>query len=142
MSEAGINAAIAGHLGVPIIMISGDDAATAEAVRVIGDMETAVVKWAYSFHSAKTLTPEAGYEVIAEKTAAAIRRIEDFRPYRLEAPIRLDVRSKNYRPAEVLSYLSIVERTGSHEVRFVGEDMLEVSKFLEFLLTYSPSLSP
>ena len=142
MSEAAINAAIAGHFGVPVILISGDDAATEEAVRVIGPMETAVVKWAYGFHSAKSLTPAAAYELIGEKVGAALARIDDFEPYRLETPIRVDVRFKNYRPAEVLDFLSIVERTGSHEIRFEGQDMPEVSRFLEFMLTYSPGLSP
>jgi D-amino peptidase len=52
------------------------------------------------------------------------------------------VRFKNYRPAEVLSYLPIVERTDAHSIKFVGKDMIEVSKFLEFILTYEPSLAP
>jgi hypothetical protein len=41
-----------------------------------------------------------------------------------------------------LSYLSIIERTDSHSVRFTGKDMIEISKFLEFIMTYSPSLEP
>jgi D-amino peptidase len=59
MPEAGINAAIAGHFNVPVIMISGDDAIVKEATDLLGNVEGAVVKWAISFHSAKTLTPEA-----------------------------------------------------------------------------------
>ncbi|HIF21327.1 MAG TPA: hypothetical protein EYQ27_05325 [Gemmatimonadetes bacterium] len=43
MLEASINAAIAGDFGVPVVMISGDDAVVDEARRVIGDMEGAVV---------------------------------------------------------------------------------------------------
>jgi len=35
-----------------------------------------------------------------------------------------------------------VERPDSHSIRFMGKDMLEVSRFLEFLTTYSPSLEP
>lgn len=142
MPEAGINAAIAGHFGVPVIMISGDDAIVKEAQKLLGDIEGAVVKWAYSFHSARTLTPEAAYELIREKVKKAIARIEDFKPYRLKTPIQLDVRFKNYRPSEVLSYLPIVERTDSHSIRFVGKDMIEISRFLEFVLNYSPSLEP
>jgi D-amino peptidase len=142
MPEAGINAGIAGHFDVPVIMISGDDAVVEEVEALLGDVESAVVKWAYSFHSARTLTPEAGYELIRDKVTAAMARIEDFQPYKLETPIRLDVRFKNYRPSEVLSYLSIVERTDSHSIRFVGKDMIEVSKFLEFMLTYDASLQP
>ena len=142
MPEAGLNAAIAGHFNVPVIMISGDDAIVKEAGALLGGVEGAVVKWAYGFHSARTLMPEAAYELIRQKVKQAIGRIKDFKPYKIKAPVQLDVRFKNYRPSEVLSYLSIIERTDSHSVRFMGKDMIEVSKFLEFIMTYSPSLEP
>ena len=142
MSEAGLNAAIAGHFNVPVIMISGDDAVVKETQALLGDVEGAVVKWASGFHSAKTLMPEAGYELIREKVKRAMGRIKDFKPYKLAGPIQLDVRFKNYRPSEVLSYLSIVERTDAHSIRFTGKDMIEVSKFLEFIVTYDPALEP
>lgn len=140
--EAGINAAIAGHFGVPVIMISGDDAVVEEVRGLLGDIEAAVVKWAIGFHSARTLMPATALELIRERVGAALARIEEFEPYRPRTPITLDVRFKNYRPAEVLAYLPIVERTDAHSIRFVGEDMVEVSRFLEFLLTYEPSLAP
>ena len=142
MPEAGLNAAIAGHFNVPVIMISGDDAIVKEAGALLGGVEGAVVKWAYGFHSARTLMPEAAYELIRLKVKQAVGRIKDFKPYKIKAPVQLDVRFKNYRPSEVLSYLSIIERTDSHSVRFMGKDMIEVSKFLEFIMTYSPSLEP
>ena len=142
VSEAGLNAAIAGHFNVPVIMISGDDAVVKETQALLGDVEGAVVKWASGFHSAKTLMPEASYVLIREKAKRAIGRIKDFKPYKLAAPIQLDVRFKNYRPSEVLSYLSIVERTDAHSIRFTGKDMVEVSKFLEFIVTYEPGLEP
>jgi D-amino peptidase len=140
--EAGINAAIAGHFNVPVIMISGDDVAVKETAALLGDVEGAVVKLASGFHSAKTLMPEAAYQLIREKVQKAIGRIKDFKPYKLATPIKLDVRFKNYRPSEVLSYLSIVERTDAHSIRFTGKDIIEVSKFLEFIITYEPSLEP
>jgi D-amino peptidase len=142
MSEAGINAAIAGHFNVPVIMISGDDAVVKEVTDLLGPIEGAVVKWAYGFHSARTLTPEAAYDLIREKVKRAIGRIKDFKPYRIKDPVKLDVRFKNYRPSELLSYLSIVERTDSHSIRFIGKDIVEVSKFLEFITSYEPSLEP
>ena len=142
VSEAGINAAIAGHFNVPVIMLSGDDAVVKETQALLGDVEGAVVKWASGFHSAKTMMPEAAYQLIREKVKKAIGRINDFKPYKLAPPIQLDVRFKNYRPSEVLSYLSIVERTDAHSIRFAGKDMIEVSKFLEFIVTYDPNLEP
>jgi D-amino peptidase len=142
VSEAGINAAIAGHFNVPIIMVSGDDAVVKETTALLGNIEGAVVKWASGFHSAKTMTPDASYNLIREKAQRAVRRIRDFKPYKLTGPIELEVRFKNYRPAEVLSYLSIVERPDAHSIRFVGKDIIEVSKFLSFINTYELSLEP
>ena len=142
VSEAAINAAIAGHFNVPVIMVSGDDAVVKETTNLLGDVEGVVVKWPLGFHSAKTIMPEAAYQLIREKVKKAMGRIKDFKPYILKAPIRLDVRFKNYRPSEVLSYLTIVERTDAHSIRFIGRDIIEVSKFLEFIGTYEPSLEP
>jgi len=142
MSEAGINAAIAGHFNVPIIMVSGDDVVVKETTGLLGNIEGAVVKWAGGFHSATTMTPEASYQLIREKAQKAVGHIKDFKPYKLNGPVKLDVRFKNYRPSEMLSYLSVVERTDSHSIRFVGKDIIEVSKFLEFITNYEPGLEP
>lgn len=140
--EGGFNAAIAGHFNVPVIMVSGDDAAVKEVTALLGDIEGAVVKWNYGFHSAMTIMPEAAYSLIREKVKKAIGRIKDFKPYKLKTPVQLDVRFKNYRPSELLGYLSIVERTDAHSIRFMGKDMIETSKFMEFILTYEPGLAP
>ncbi len=140
--EAGINAAIAGHFGVPVIMISGDDAAVEEAQELIGDMEGAVVKWNYGFHSARTLTPAAAYKLIAEKVTAAIARLDSFEPFVMSAPVTLDVRFKSYRPAQMMSYLSIVEQVDSHTIRYIGDTIVDISKFIEFLTTYNVAIEP
>lgn len=142
MSEGSFNAAIAGHYDVPVIMVSGDDAAVKEVSGIVGNIEGAVVKWSIGFHSATTMTPEASYALIREKVAKAMGRIKEFKPYKPKTPLQLDVRFKNYRPSELLSYLSIVERPDSHSIRFMGKDMIEVSKFMEFILTYEPGLEP
>jgi D-amino peptidase len=142
MPESGINAAIAGHFGVPIVMISGDDAAVEEAQRLIGDMEGAIVKRAISFHSAETMTPEAGQALIRQKVRAGLQKRASLRPYVMRSPIRVDVTFKNYRPAEMLAYLTIVERTSAHSIRYTTRSMIDISKFLEFITTYSIDITP
>ena len=142
MSEGSMNAAIAGHFGVPVIMISGDDVAVAETQVIVGEMEGAVVKWAKGFHSAQTLTPEAAYEVIRTRTKSAVDRIGDFEPYLLETPIELELSLKHYRPVELLGYLPDVERVNSHTIKFVGQDILEISNFLRVALGYRVDLQP
>lgn len=142
MSEGSLNAAIAGSFGVPVILVTGDDVAVAETQVIIGDVEGAVVKWARGFHSARTLTPQAAQEVIRTRTASAISRIDDFQPYVLEPPIEVELSLKHYRPVELLGYLPNVERINSHTIRFVAEDMEQVSRFLTFVLNFRVDLQP
>lgn len=142
MMEASINAAIAGDFGVPVVMISGDDATIAEAREIIGDMEGAVVKWSYGFHSARTLMPESANDLIRERVRAALGRLDDFEPYVMEGPVELEISFKNYMPAELMAYLPIVERVDSHTIRFVGADMTEVSRFIAFTTRYAVNVSP
>ncbi|MHC5066836.1 MAG: M55 family metallopeptidase, partial [Planctomycetota bacterium] len=142
MSEAGINAAIAGHFDVPIIMISGDDAVVDETSELLGDVESAVVKNAISFHAAENLHPRIAQNLIDERSRSAIARISDFKPYKPQAPFQIDLSLKHYQPAELLAYLPNVDRIDSHTIRFVGKDMIEVSKFLEFVIKYRIDLQP
>ena len=142
MTEGSMNAAIAGHFGVPVILVTGDDAAVAENQVIIGDIEGAIVKWSYGFHSARTLTPEAAYEEIRTRTASAISRIDDFDPYVLETPIELELSLKHYMPVETLSYLSNVEKVNSHTIRYIGEDIIDISKFLRVATGYRVDLQP
>lgn len=142
MMEASINAAIAGDFGVPVIMISGDDAVVEEAHQIIGDMEGAVVKESLGFHSARTIMPEAAYDLIGDKVRAALGRLGDFTPYVMDGPVSLDISFKNYMPAELMAYLPNVERVDSHTIRFIGVDMTEISKFIEFTTSYGVGITP
>ena len=143
MTEGSINAAIAGHFGVPVILITGDDAAVDEVRRVVRNgMEGAVVKWSHSFHSARTLMPEAAYELIRERARRAVERIDEIDVYRLETPIQAEISFKNYRAAEMAAYLPDVRRIDAHTIGFTAPDMPTVSQMLAFLLTYRADLSP
>jgi D-amino peptidase len=142
MPEGGINAAIAGHFGVPVALISGDDAAVEELRKIVGPVEGAVVKRALSFHSAAVMTPAAAQKLIRERVKTALERRSAVRPLKLTGPITLDLTFKHYRAAEILAYLPNIQRTSAHSIRFVGKDIVEVSRFIEFVNTYSPDITP
>ena len=57
-------------------------------------------------------------------------------------PVTLEISFKNYRPVELLGYLSNVQRIDSHTIPYVAKDMVDVSKFLEFVTSYDPTLTP
>jgi D-amino peptidase len=141
-SEAGINAAIAAQYGVPVVMITGDDAIVTETKQRLGNLEGVIVKRAIGFHSAATLTPEVGQGRIRQQAKTAVMRRAEMKPYTMTKPLTVEVSFKNYRPVELLGYLPNIQRIDAHTVRFAGRDMVEISKFLEFVTSYDPTLTP
>ena len=142
VTEGEYNAAYAGAKGVPVVFASGDDAAVAELKSRLGNIETVETKKALSFHSAESPTPAASCDRIFARVKAALNRRQDFKPYVISTPVTLEITFKNYMPAEVLSYLRIVQRVDSHTIRFVGKDMDEVDDFEEFISNYNGDLTP
>ena len=140
ITEGGINALIAGHFGVPVVMISGDDAAVREVSDMLGPIEGAVVKWHYSHTSGRTLMPEAAQALIKEKVTAGLRRRGELKPFRIEGPLTLDLAYKNDKAAELIAYLPNVELIDNHTVRFVG-NIIELSMFIEMALGYPSTMN-
>jgi D-amino peptidase len=142
VTEGSWNAAIAGHFGVPVVMMSGDDAAIAEVRKAVGNIEAAETKRSLGFHSALTLTPQAASALIREHVAAAFGRLQDFKPLKVQTPVTVDVSFKNYLPAEVLAFLPMFERVNSHSIRFRAKDMVEASAIMNFLGEYRADIVP
>jgi D-amino peptidase len=142
MTEGSWNAAIAGHFNVPVVMMSGDDAAIAEVRKVVGNIEGAETKKSLGFHSAITLTPQAAVDLIGRQVKAGLARRAEFTPYKPTGQVTVDLSFKHYRPVEVLAYLPMFERTSAHSIRFRAKDMVEASAVMEFIGEYEAGLTP
>lgn len=140
-SETVISAAAGAHFGVPVIMVSGDDAYIEHAQHVLPGVEGVVTKWASSFTSARMLTPALAQQHIREGASKALARLDQFSAQRLPDNITVEVVCLNRKAAELLDYLPTITRTDAYTIRFTGKDMVEVSKWFSFLLA-SGSLTP
>jgi D-amino peptidase len=126
MGEIGLNAAVCGFFDVPVIMISGDQTACAEATELLGPIETAVVKHATGRMAAECLPPEAAQQAIHEATVRAVGYFqagEAPRPLRLEAPIILDIEFVQSDMADRAALLPGARRPVSKRVEFTADDM-------------------
>ena len=88
------SAAVCGQFGVPVILISGDQTACAEAVDLLGAVETAVVKQASGRMAAECLPPEVAQEKIYQAARQAVQRLaagQAPEPVQLEKPVRVTV---------------------------------------------------
>ncbi len=141
-AESALNAAIAGHYGVPIALISGDDQAVAELKAIQPQAEGAVVKTAISFHAASVMPPEESQALIRAKAKAAIQRLAQMRPFTVAEPVQVDLTFKAYTPAEMLAYLPGVERVDAHTVRYNARTIGDVSRFISVAVGYRSDLTP
>ena len=133
MPEAGINGAIAGHFGVPVVLIAGDLAVCKQARELFGDIETAAVKEGIG-KAAKMLHPQKAQELIKKKTTLALKRLKDFKPFRLKPPFKMEVTFKDEERAENASWIPGAKRTGNTSVSFTSNDFMEVLKFFKFAM--------
>jgi D-amino peptidase len=136
--EAGINAAIAGEFGVPVVFLSGDQTIGAEARRLLGPIESAAVKTAGGFYSATMLHPEECQRLIREGVKRGIERRAQIKPYKLTRPVKLEVTFKQTVLAEIASYFQGVERPRGNVVVYTARDMLEASRFFNAIGFLSP----
>ena len=92
--EIGLNAAVCGHFGAPVLMISGDQSACAEATALLGPVEAVEVKHATGRNSAECLSPHETALLIEQGAARAVGRLlagKAAAPFRLTAPIGVAV---------------------------------------------------
>jgi D-amino peptidase len=129
--EAGFNAAIAGDFGVPVVFLSGDQTICEDAKKLLGPIETAVVKEATGFYSATMIHPEEAQKRIREGVRRGVERRKEIKPYKIAHPVALRIRYNSTVEAEVVAMLPGVERPAGNVVVFRGKDMVEVSKFFE-----------
>jgi len=129
--EAVFNAAIAGHFGVPILFVSGDRVAVNELQKTLPQVEGVVVKEPFGFHSAMTVTPARGRQLIAEGVTRAIRKTAQPSPYVLASPITLEVGFKFTPDAERAAYVPGITRVDAHVVRGTFPDILTITKLMQ-----------
>src|SRR5580704_15410116 len=123
--EAGINALVAAHYGVPVVLVTGDRCACEETAALIPAVQQAVVKEHVSRLAAHSLHPDVACALIRERAESAVRAAATTAPPPLaSAPLEISVRTTDI--AEAASWVRGVERTGDRELRFHGENPLAV----------------
>lgn len=139
--EYGLNAALAGHFGVPVILVSGDQTACAEVADLLGDVERAVVKQATGRYSAECLPPQATQELIFTSAARAVSRLADGDspdPFVLDSPIRAAVEFFTSDMADRASLMPATQREGTR-VSLAGQTMDTVYRGFRALVMLASS---
>ena len=135
--EYGLNAAVAGHFGVPVIMVSGDQTACAQMTELLGGIETAVVKQARGRFAAECLSPEVAREVICVSAERAVARLAEGEipdPFVLDMPITVTVEFFSSDMADRASLIPFTKRDGTR-VSFTAQEMDSVYRGFRAMVT-------
>lgn len=122
VGEYGLNGMVAGHFGVPVVLISGDDKVAAEARAFFPGIETVVVKQGIALAAARTLHPEVARARIAAGVKTALGRRQEIRPARQTTPVTLEIELSQMSYADAAANIPGVLRVNGLTVRYVAPD--------------------
>jgi D-amino peptidase len=136
VGEGGMNIHAAGALGVPVVLVSGDQFAIAEVRELVPNIEGVQVKEAIGTAAARSSRPEEAARLIREGTARAIRRRGEIEPAPASLPARFEMSFAEPSLALMAEQIPTVERTGPHTIAFVADDYLEGYRFVRVLYKF------
>jgi D-amino peptidase len=140
LNEVGINALVAGEMGVSVSVVSGDDQLVKESLEILGNGAIGVVtKVAVGRSAAITHSPARvrGMLEAAAREAVERERRGDFKPFTLTRPYTVEFTLRPSFPAEVVAGVdSLVaewrlEKAGDRSYRFVTDSAARIAWLLD-----------
>jgi D-amino peptidase len=133
MGETGLNAALAGYFGVPVVLVTGDKLLTEEAVALLGPMEVVAVKESYGRSAARCLVPEEAHQLIRQAAQRALSR--GGKPFVVEPPITLTVDFVSSAHLDMAELIPGINRVSGRRIEFIHDDFLTIYKVWRAMLT-------
>jgi D-amino peptidase len=127
VGEIDVIAAMAGHFGIPVIMLSGDKAAADELHEIDPQAELAVVKEGIGRNTCISLSAPAARELIRDAAVRAVAKITTIKPYTVTAPLTLQIEytTRNSLPIDAEARPG-AEVLDDRTIRYRGKDILDV----------------
>ena len=136
--EFGINAAVAGHFGARVVLVTGDDKAVAQTRDWLGtEIEGVTVKTGYSSTSALHLHPERAQFLIREGAEAAVKLAGSVQPWQLPPDSTLEIAFDHPSRADQCLYLPGVTRAAERRVTCTVKDAATLARMFRALMRAS-----
>jgi D-amino peptidase len=133
--EAGINALVALHYGVPVVLITGDTTTAEEIKPFVPDVHAAVVKSSVTRFAAESLHPTAACDLIRTTAHAAVTSLSAAALPAIALPATLGITLRTSDYASLAARVHGVVRTGDVTATITDSDPLELfSTFITIVL--------
>lgn len=140
--EIGLNAAVCGHFGAPVLLISGDQSACAEAAALLPGIEPVVVKRATGRNSAECLPPHETALLIEQAAARVVRDLESgeaIAPFRLAPPVTVTIEFIRSEMTDAAAIMPGAQRIEGKRVAYTARDMPEAYRAFRALVGLASS---
>ncbi len=125
--EFGLNAAVGGHFGVPVTLVTGDIRAVQQTQDLIGEQVVGVsVKEGLSTFAALHLAPAKAQEMIREGAMQAVKNAKKAKPYPWPKNCRVEVDFEHQARADQAELAPGVERAGERTVAWISPNALHM----------------
>jgi D-amino peptidase len=121
-SEATLNAALAGHFGVPVLLVSGDRVTVESAKAQMPWITGVVVKESIGNYAVDSISPQAAQTAIRAGAAHAVKHAANAKPFRFDPPLVMDIDVTRVEQADWVALIPGFERSGPRQVRFTHSD--------------------
>lgn len=135
LGESGLNALVAGHFDVPVVLVAGDDKVAQDVKKEIGDIETVVVKDTISRYCAKNTPYNKLKDSYKEAVKKAINNIEKYPVKKYTKPLTLTLEFYQAVMVEKANSLPQVRKIGPKTVECDAKDPVELYKVFRALIT-------
>jgi D-amino peptidase len=126
VGEIETRAALAGWYGVPVVMLSGDQAAASDLHDIVPGAEVAVVKEGMGYYACLSMSAAGARELIRERAQRAMQKIGQIPPYKIEGPVTIEVEySTRSTPSPVAPLAPGSEMVDARTIRYSGKDFME-----------------
>lgn len=133
VGETGINAALCGTWGCPVLLVTGDEASCEEGRALLGEgLTTVAVKRGLGSGSARMLPPVRARELIEDGARRALADLRAVAPYDPGRPCEVKVEFKRTTEADRLRFRPGVERLDDRTVVSRAETWWEAWKQFYF----------
>ena len=123
VGETGINAALCGTWGCPVLLVTGDSAVCEEGRELLGEgLTTVSVKEGLSQHSARQLPAQRARELIEDGAKRALSDLKAVPPYDPGKPCEIEVDFKVTDAARDYGRKAGVEQTGPRTIVSRADD--------------------
>ena len=136
VGEAGINILYAASLNVPVVLITGDQEAIAQARELIPGLEGVEVKRAIGTRAAIFRPVEEVRAEIRQASERAIRNRSKTTMPQMRAPFAFEITYTGTALADVAAQIPTVKRTGSHTVSYTTDDYRAGYRLLRVLYRF------